>query len=167
MNSLLFSLHMRSLSVYLQSNTFNSCSIKILWALDIRRSGASVIGIERVVHLRYLAISSTTEFPQVESFRKLEFLVTDGLLPIEILEILLNMVSFRGIYSKSGTFFSESCHQQATKDESFQIDSNLQIITMLAIRDETDEKILRCLRNLRRLTIWFQSSLDYSSDAFN
>ncbi|CAA3029719.1 late blight resistance homolog R1A-3 isoform X1 [Olea europaea subsp. europaea] len=66
-------------------------SIKILWALDIQRSGASVIGIECVVHLRYLAISSTTEFPQVESFRKLEFLVTDGLLPIEILEILLNM----------------------------------------------------------------------------
>ncbi|XP_022894060.1 uncharacterized protein LOC111408527 isoform X3 [Olea europaea var. sylvestris] len=73
----------------------------------------------------------------------------------------------RLVHLRSGTYFSESCRQQATKDDRFQINSNLQNVSALTIHDETDEKILRCLHNLRRLTIWFESSLDYSSDFVN
>ncbi|CAA2975676.1 Hypothetical predicted protein [Olea europaea subsp. europaea] len=59
----------------------------------------------------------------------------------------------RLVHLRSGTYFSESCRQQATKDDRFQINSNLQNVSALTIHDETDEKILRCLHNLRRLTI--------------
>ncbi|CAA3008392.1 late blight resistance homolog R1A-3 isoform X1 [Olea europaea subsp. europaea] len=74
---------------------------------------------------------------------------------------------FLKVVTSAGTYFSESCRQQATNDDHFQINSNLQSVSALAIHDETDQKILRCLHNLRRLTIWFESSLDYSSDFVN
>ncbi|XP_022894055.1 uncharacterized protein LOC111408527 isoform X2 [Olea europaea var. sylvestris] len=166
MNSLASGLHVRPLYFYSERQPFNLCGIKVLRVLDFQGSCECVVGIERLVHLRYLKFQ-TVLLPPLESFHKLKFLDVDTVYSVELPDVLLNMVSLRSINFRSGTYFSESCRQQATKDDRFQINSNLQNVSALTIHDETDEKILRCLHNLRRLTIWFESSLDYSSDFVN
>ncbi|KAL2532402.1 NB-ARC domain-containing protein [Abeliophyllum distichum] len=65
-----------------------------------------------------------------------------------------------------GAYYSASCRQQATKDESFQI-INLQSISLLTISDKTDEKILRCSPNLHKLKSRVGSSLNHSFDFLN
>ncbi|XP_022848723.1 putative late blight resistance protein homolog R1A-10 [Olea europaea var. sylvestris] len=161
-NLIPFGLHVRSLSVYFGWKAFNSCGFRFLRVLGIQKCWASVIGIERLVHLRHLKIPTVLD--QIESFHKLEFLDMRHVFFVEP-EILLNMVSLKQIYCKLSRF-SESCRQQATKDKNFQTNSNLQSISSLSICDETDEKILRSLRNLRRVKVLCRSSLNYSFDFF-
>ncbi|KAL2551613.1 putative late blight resistance protein-like protein R1B-17 [Forsythia ovata] len=126
-----------------------------LWQKDL-----VVIGIEHLVHLRYLTIS-------MESLQRLECLVVDRLDEIEIPDILLNMLSLRHLHFLGGGYFSASCLQQATNNESFQINNNLQSISVIIISDETDLKILRCLPNLRRLKVSIRSPLNYSFEFLN
>ncbi|KAL2531486.1 NB-ARC domain-containing protein [Abeliophyllum distichum] len=86
---------------------------------------------------------------------------------VEITEILLNMLSLRHMQFNGGAYFSESCRRKATNDESFQINNNLQSISVLSISDEIDEKILRCSPNLHRLKGRVGSSLNYSFNFLN
>ncbi|KAL2551437.1 putative late blight resistance protein-like protein R1B-17 [Forsythia ovata] len=125
-----------------------------LWQKD-----GVVIGIEHLVHLRYLAISAILS--PMESFHRLECLFVDTLDEIEILDILLSMLSLRHLHFLGGGYFSASCLQQATNNESFQINNNLQSISMIIIYEETDLKILRCSPNLRRLKVFTSSLNDY------
>ncbi|KAL2551375.1 putative late blight resistance protein-like protein R1B-14 [Forsythia ovata] len=66
-----------------------------------------------------------------------------------------------------GGYFSASCLQQATNNESFLINNNLHSISVIRISDETDLKILRCSPNLRRLKVLIGSSLNYSFSFLN
>ncbi|CAA3020504.1 late blight resistance homolog R1A-3 isoform X1 [Olea europaea subsp. europaea] len=167
-HSLPFSLHVRSLVFdcgYLtERSTVITSSFKVLRAFHL--CGISydhhLIGIERLVHLRYLVISC--KLPPMESFHKLEYLIVDTVNEIEIPEILLTMLSLRHMHFTGGAYFSASCRQQAIKDECFKMSYNLRSISVLRIFDETDEKILRCLHNLRRLKVKVGSSLNYSFD---
>ncbi|XP_022886711.1 putative late blight resistance protein homolog R1B-12 [Olea europaea var. sylvestris] len=167
-HSLPFGLHVRSLlfdcTNLEEQSTIITSSFKVLRAFSF--CGASedhdFIGIEHLVHLRYLVISCN--LPPMESFHKLEYLLVFTNSKIEIPEILLTMLSLRHVHFTGGAYFSASCRQQAIKDECFQISNNLQSISVLRIFDETDEKILRCLRNLRRLKGTVGSSLNYSFD---
>ncbi|KAL2551428.1 NB-ARC domain-containing protein [Forsythia ovata] len=152
--SLPFGLHVRSLLCFdCDSSTSISCSFKVVRDLE----DGVVIGIEHLVHLRYLAISAI--LPPMESFHRLECLVVDTLDEIEILDILLSMLSLRHLHFLGGGYFSASCLQQATNNESFQINNNLQSISMIIIYEETDLKILRCSPNLRRLKVFTSSHI--------
>ncbi|KAL2508255.1 putative late blight resistance protein-like protein R1B-14 [Forsythia ovata] len=101
----------------------------------------------------------------MESFPRLECLVVDTQDEVEIPDILLNMPSLRHMHFLGGGYFSASSLQQATNDESFQINNNMQSISVIRISDETDLKILRCSPNLRRLKVSIRSS--YSFDFLN
>ncbi|KAL2531377.1 Disease resistance protein (CC-NBS-LRR class) family [Abeliophyllum distichum] len=165
--SLPFGLHVRSLLCFdLESPTSISCSFKVVRVLDIFKNSDDrvVIGIENLVHLRYLTISI---LPPMESFHRLECLVVYSMDEIEIPDILLNMISLRHLHFFCGGYFGASCLQQATNDESFQINNNLQSISVLMIFSETDGKILRCSPNLRRLKVRIRSSVNFSFDFFN
>ncbi|KAL2552660.1 putative late blight resistance protein-like protein R1B-16 [Forsythia ovata] len=124
-----------------------------------------VIGIELLVHLRYLAVPCK-QLPLIESLHKLEYLFVGNTEEVEIPEILFNMVSLRHVYFSGGAYFSASCRQQATEDESFQI-NNIQSISLLTISDKIDEKILRCSPNLHKLKGRVGSSLNHSFDFLN
>ncbi|XP_022846829.1 putative late blight resistance protein homolog R1A-3 isoform X2 [Olea europaea var. sylvestris] len=146
--------------------TLVACGFKVLRVLDFCRPWINlvVVGINQLVHVRYLALSST--LPPMDSFHKLEFLVMRSH-NIEIPDVLLNMMSLRQVHFEGGAYFSESIRHRAIKDKSFQIKSNLQSISFLQIFDEVDEKILRCLSNLRRLKGRVKSSHSYSFDFLN
>ncbi|CAA2976974.1 late blight resistance homolog R1A-3 isoform X1 [Olea europaea subsp. europaea] len=167
-HSLPFGLHVRSLLFdcgYLDKrSTVITSSFKVLRAFSLFTVSEDhhLIGIERLVHLRYLAISC--KLPPMETFHKLEYLMVFVSFKIEIPDILLTMLSLRHMHFTGGAYFSASCRQQAIKDECFQISNNLLSISVLRIFDETDEKILRCLHNLRRLKGKVGSSLNYSFD---
>ncbi|CAA2982980.1 Hypothetical predicted protein [Olea europaea subsp. europaea] len=167
-HSLPFGLHVRSLlfdCLYLDmGSTIITSSFKVLRAFRLRGISYDhhLIGIEHLVHLRHLVISC--KLPPMESFHKLEYLLVYTNSKIEIPEILLTMLSLRHMHFTGGAYFSASCRQQAIKDECFQISNNLQSISVLRIFDETDEKILRCLHNLRKLKGKVGSSLNYSFD---
>ncbi|CAA2968801.1 late blight resistance homolog R1A-3 isoform X1 [Olea europaea subsp. europaea] len=105
--------------------------------------------------------------PPMESFRKLEFLVLENTYQVEIPENFLNMVSLRHMHFKGGACFNASCRQQATEDENFLTNNNLHSISVLSISDETDEKILRCLTNLRRLKARIRCSFNHSFNFHN
>ncbi|CAA2968800.1 late blight resistance homolog R1A-3 isoform X1 [Olea europaea subsp. europaea] len=105
--------------------------------------------------------------PPMEIFHKLEFLILENTHRVEIPEILLNMVSLRHMHFSGGACFNASCRQQATEDENFLINNNLQSISVLLIYDATDEKILRCLSNLRRLKARVTYSLNHSFEFLN
>ncbi|KAL2551424.1 putative late blight resistance protein-like protein R1B-12 [Forsythia ovata] len=125
--SLPFGLHVRSLLCFdLESPTSISCSFKVLRVLDFFEISNNhvVIGIEHLVHLRYLTISGI--LPPMESFHRLECLVVHSMDEIEIPNILLNMPSLRHMHFLGGGYFGASCLQQATNFESFQINNNLQ-----------------------------------------
>ncbi|KAL2551609.1 Disease resistance protein RPP13 [Forsythia ovata] len=157
-----FGLHVRSLLCFdLVSPTLISCSFKVVRVLDSFEISYDhvVIGIEHLVHLRYLKISGI--LPPMESFHRLECLVVHSMDEMEIPDILLNMLSLRHMHFLGGGYFSASCLQQVTNDESFKI-NNLQSISVLKISDETNLKILRCSPNLHRLKVRIRSSLNYS-----
>ncbi|KAL2551464.1 Disease resistance protein RPP13 [Forsythia ovata] len=168
MLSLPFGLHVRSLQFsYVHSPILISRSFNVLRVLNFFKNlhDQVVSGIEHLVHLRYLTIQCT--LPALESFHRLEFLVVNNMHKVEITEILLNMLSLRHMQFNGGAYFSESCRRKATNDESFQIDNNLQSISVLSISDEIDEKILRCSPNLQRLKGRVGSSLNYSFNFLN
>ncbi|CAA2958520.1 Hypothetical predicted protein [Olea europaea subsp. europaea] len=163
-----FGLHVRS-PLYTSSkpSTLTSHSFNILRVLDSSERSPDfnyVIGIELLVHLRYLAISCA-QLPSV-NLRKLEFIFVDNKREGEIPDILLNMESLRHVYFRGGACFSASCRQQANKDESLQI-NNLQTISTLHISDETDENFLRFSPNLRRLKCEVGSLHNPSFNFFN
>ncbi|KAL2531442.1 Disease resistance protein RPP13 [Abeliophyllum distichum] len=157
--SLPFGLHVRSLLCFNRELlTSISCSFKVVRVFEDQ----AVNGIENLVNLRYLTISAI--LPPMESFNRLEYLVVDIRHEIvEIPDILLNMLSLRHLHFLGGGYFSESCLQQATNNESFQINNNLQSISVIKISKETDLKILRYSPNLRRLKV-FKSSFNASFD---
>ncbi|XP_022870602.1 putative late blight resistance protein homolog R1B-8 [Olea europaea var. sylvestris] len=165
-------LHVRSLLydfVFESTVTLISCSYKVLRVFDFKNRSTIldlVIGFENMVHLRYLAISYKWQPLDLERFHKLEFLVVDNVDKVEIPEILLNMVSLRHMEFKGGAYFGESSRQLATNSKSFQINI-LQSISVLSIYHEMDEKILRCLPNLRRLKINVENSPNHSFDFLN
>ncbi|KAL2551595.1 putative late blight resistance protein-like protein R1B-14 [Forsythia ovata] len=166
--SLPFGLHLRSLlCAYLQSPTLVSSSLKVLRVLDVCRGSGFLdgIGIEHLIHLRYLAISDT--LPSMDSFHKLEYLYVENTRAVEIPDVLLIMVSLRQMYFRGGAYISASFCWQATKDENFHINSNLHSISVLLIHSEMDLKVLRCLPNLRRLKGRLESSINYSVDLLN
>ncbi|XP_022871219.1 putative late blight resistance protein homolog R1B-14 [Olea europaea var. sylvestris] len=168
-HSLPFGLRVRSVLFrcghLVERSTIITSSFKVLRAFRFSRvpNDHHLIGIEHLVHLRYLIISF--KLPPMESFHKLEYLRVYTNFKIEIPEILLTMLSLRHMHFPGGAYFSASCRQQASMVESFQISSNLQSISVIRIFDETDEKILRCLHNLRRLKGEVGSSLNYSFDS--
>ncbi|XP_022870601.1 putative late blight resistance protein homolog R1B-17 [Olea europaea var. sylvestris] len=123
-----------------------------------------LIGLEYLVHLRYLEISCT--LPQMENFHILEFRVVYNDDEIELPEILLNMVSLRHMEFKGGAYFIESSRQLATNNKSFQI-NNLQSIFVLSIYDEMDESILRSSPNLCRVEGRVENSLNCSFNFLN
>ncbi|KAL2551436.1 putative late blight resistance protein-like protein R1B-13 [Forsythia ovata] len=166
--SLPFGLHVRSLLCFDRELPISiSCSFKVVRVLDFFEIEEDdvVIGFEQLVHLRYLSIS--TILPPMESFHRLECLVVDRPDEVEIPDILLNMLSLRHLHFLGGGHFSASCLQQATNNESFQINNNLQSISVINIFDENHVKILRCLPNLRRLKAIIYSSPNYSFDFLN
>ncbi|KAL2531489.1 putative disease resistance RPP13-like protein 3 [Abeliophyllum distichum] len=171
MLSLPFGLHVRSLQFsYVQSPILISRSFNVLRVLNFYENlnDQVVSGIEHLVHLRYLTIQCTRPaLPALESFHRLEFLVVNNRRKVEITEILLNMLSLRHMQFNGGAYFSESCRRKATNDESFQINNNLQSISVLSISDEIDEKILRCSPNLHRLKGRVGYSLNYSFNFLN
>ncbi|KAL2531451.1 Disease resistance protein RPP13 [Abeliophyllum distichum] len=163
-----FGPHVRSLLFYnLQPTTFISCNCKVVRVLDFFKIfySCDVNGIEHLVHLRYLKISR--RLPPMESFHRLECLVVHSMYEIEIPDILLNMLSLRHMHFLGGGHFSATCLQQATNNESFQINNNLQSISVIRISDEKDLKILGCLPNLRRLKVSIRSSLKFSFNFLN
>ncbi|XP_022886708.1 putative late blight resistance protein homolog R1B-14 isoform X1 [Olea europaea var. sylvestris] len=167
-HSLPFGLHVRSLLFDCRNieerSTIITSSFKVLRSFYLRgiSYGHHLIGIEHLVHLRYLGISC--KLPPMESFHKLEYLVVFTSSKIEIPKILLTMLSLRRMHFTGGAYFCASSRQQAIKDERFQLSNNLQSISVIRIFDEADEKILRCLHNLRRLKGAVGSSLNYSFD---
>ncbi|CAA2964239.1 late blight resistance homolog R1A-3 isoform X1 [Olea europaea subsp. europaea] len=166
--SLPFGPHVRSLlcgNVTLP--TLVACGLKVLRVLDFCSPWADLVvfGINQLVHVRYLALSST--LPPMDSFHKLEFLVLRNRDAVEIPDVLLNMMSLRQVHFEGGAYFSESIRHRAIKDKSFQMKNNLQSISFLQIFDEADEKILRCSSNLHRLKGKVQSSHSYSIDFLN
>ncbi|KAL2551438.1 putative late blight resistance protein-like protein R1B-13 [Forsythia ovata] len=166
--SLPFGLHVRSLLCFdLESPTSISCSFKVLRVLDFFEISYYnvVIGIEHLVHLRYLTIAGI--LPPMESFHRLVCLVVYNPDEVEIPDILLNILSLRHMHFLRGGYFSASCLQQATNNESFLINNNLHSISVIRISDETDLKILRCSPNLRRLKVLIGSSLNYSFGFLN
>ncbi|CAA2985442.1 late blight resistance homolog R1A-3 isoform X1 [Olea europaea subsp. europaea] len=161
-SSLPVGLHVRSLlfdSDFLSAIRFISSSYKVLRVFWGWSRNDILIGLEHLVHLRYLEISCM--LPPMENFRRLEFLVVYNHDEIEIPEILLNMVSLRHMEFKGGAYFSESSRQLASNSKSFQI-NNLQSIFVLSIYDEMDEKILSSSPNLRRLEGKVGKSLNLS-----
>ncbi|KAL2551431.1 putative late blight resistance protein-like protein R1B-13 [Forsythia ovata] len=165
--SLPFGLHVRSLLCFdLESPTSISCSFKVLRVLDFFEISYDnvVIGIEHLVHLRYLTIAGI--LPPMESFHRLVCLVVYNPDEVEIPDILLNILSLRHMHFLRGGYFSASCLQQATNNESFLINNNLHSISVIRISDETDLKILRCSPNLRRLKVLVGSS-NYSFGFLN
>ncbi|KAL2531443.1 Disease resistance protein RPP13 [Abeliophyllum distichum] len=163
-----FGPHVRSLlCCFLLPTTFISCSCKLVRVLDFCKivRGFSVNGIENLVHLRYLTISG--RLPPMESFQRLQCVVVHSTDEIEIPNILLNMLSLRHMHFLDGGYFSASCFQQATNNESFQINNNLESISVIRISNETDLKMLACSPNLRRLKVSIRSSLNYSFDFLN
>ncbi|KAL2531438.1 putative disease resistance RPP8-like protein 4 [Abeliophyllum distichum] len=167
-HSLPFGQQVRSLLCFdLQSPTSISCSFKVVRVLECFRISSDhvVIGIEHLVHLRFLKISG--RLPPMESFQRLECLVVHSIDEIEIPNILLNMLSLRHMHFLGGGYFSASCLQQATNNESFQINNNLESIYVIRISNETDLKMLRCSPNLRRLKVSIRSSLNYYFDFLN
>ncbi|XP_022849903.1 putative late blight resistance protein homolog R1B-12 [Olea europaea var. sylvestris] len=108
-------------------------------------------GIEKLVHLRYLA--------SIENLHKLEYLLVKNKEQVEIPEIVLNMKNLKHLHFRGGAYFSETCHLRATKDGSFQL--NLQSISLLVIRNEMDAKVLGCAPNLRRLKCKFQCPFQF------
>ncbi|KAL2531445.1 Disease resistance protein RPP13 [Abeliophyllum distichum] len=166
--SLPFGLHVRSLLCFdHESPTSILCCFKVVRVLDVFEISYNrvVIGIEHLVHLRYLTISGI--LPPMESFHRLECLVVRSLKEVEIPDILLNLLSLRHMHFLGGGYFSASCLHQAINNESFQIKNNLQSIFMIRISDETYLKILRCSPNLRRLKVRIRSSPNYSFDFLN
>ncbi|KAL2531433.1 putative disease resistance RPP8-like protein 4 [Abeliophyllum distichum] len=160
--SLPFGPNVRSLLCFdRNSSSPISCSFKVIRVLE----DEVVIGIEHLVHLRYLRISWI--LPPMESFHRLECLVVHTVAALKIPDVLLNMLSLRHMHFLRGGYFSASCRQQATNNESFQINNNLQSISVIRISDETDLKILRCSPNLRRLKVYVRSSLNYSFNFLN
>ncbi|XP_022870595.1 putative late blight resistance protein homolog R1A-3 isoform X2 [Olea europaea var. sylvestris] len=169
-SSLPFGLHVRSLlydihfvgSSTPRPTTSISCSHKLLRVFDFSSRSLPwgliiglehlvlIIGLEHLVHLRYLALSCTRPPLNLERFHKLEFLVVDNDVEVEIPEILLNTVSLRHMEFKGGARFSESSCQLATNSKNFQI-NNLRSISRLSIYVELDEKVLGRSPNLRRL----------------
>ncbi|CAA3027198.1 Hypothetical predicted protein [Olea europaea subsp. europaea] len=167
-HSLPFGLHVRSLLFDCRNieerSTIITSSFKVLRSIYLPgiSYGHHLIGIEHLVHLRYLGISC--KLPPMESFHKLEYLVVFTSSKIEIPKILLTMLSLRRMHFTGGAYIFASSRQQAIKDERFQLSNNLQSISVIRIFDEADEKILRCLHNLRRLKGTVGSSLNYSFD---
>ncbi|XP_022846274.1 putative late blight resistance protein homolog R1B-8 [Olea europaea var. sylvestris] len=166
--SLPFGPHVRSLLCgNVTVPTLVACGFKVLRVLDFCSPWINlvVVGINQLVHVRYLALSST--LPPMDSFHKLEFLVLRNRDAVEIPDVLLNMMSLRQVHFDGGAYFSESIRHRAIKDKSFQIKNNLQSISFLQIFDEADEKILRCSSNLRRLKGKVKSSHSYAFDFLN
>ncbi|CAA3001672.1 late blight resistance homolog R1A-3 isoform X1 [Olea europaea subsp. europaea] len=167
--SLPFGLHMRSLRCHIRvMTTLIPSSFKVLSALEFRRSRKVhiVIGIENLVHLKYLAISG--ELPPMESFHKLEFLYVDNSNIVEIPDVLLAMMSLRHMHFRGGgCCFSESIRGQATKEQNFQLSKNIQSMSVIIIFDETTEKILRCCTNLHRVKCRLTTKRHYSFDSLN
>ncbi|KAL2493291.1 putative disease resistance protein [Abeliophyllum distichum] len=115
--------------------------------------------LKRLVNVRYLVIPFIV--PTMERFRKLEFLHVKNDKEVEIPYFLLEMVNLRHMIFKGYSRFSKSCSRRATKDEIFQI-NNLQSISNLKISNKRDEKILRCLPNLRKLKCSIKEFQDLS-----
>ncbi|KAL2551582.1 putative late blight resistance protein-like protein R1B-17 [Forsythia ovata] len=168
--SLPFGLHVRSLLCAFAKSTSVPGSLKILRVLDLYHDPDVFdgIGFEHLIHLRYLAITIEVDIlPSMESFHKLEYLYVDNTSAVEIPDVLLIMVSLRQMHFMGRAYISASLCRQATKDESFQINSNLHSISVLLIRSKKDVKVLKCFPNLRRLKVEFKSSFNYSFDLLN
>ncbi|KAL2532889.1 Disease resistance protein RPP13 [Abeliophyllum distichum] len=170
--SRLFGLHVRSLlGCVLDPSAFDCCNLKLLRILDFSSTGSrsyNPIGIESLVQLRLLAISSIPS--SIEIFVNLEFLFVDNKQVVQIPDILLNMSKLRLLHFRGGAKFSES-FLRASMDESFQ-KNNLETVSFLFIYYENNEKFLRCSPHLRRLkcrltVFWDSFKKDYRYPTFN
>ncbi|KAL2552865.1 putative late blight resistance protein-like protein R1A-6 [Forsythia ovata] len=141
--SRLFGLHIRSLLGYFVSPLFIIPSLKLLRVLELLTAYAIkshlVMGIEFLVHLRYLAIPWLPS--SIGRLESLEFLLlgrADALPPI-----LLSMPKLRHLHV--GTLVSFSKTFQSSQMNSLQTLSFVHIVHL------KDEEVLRCFPNLRSL----------------
>ncbi|CAA3001370.1 late blight resistance homolog R1A-3 [Olea europaea subsp. europaea] len=118
------------------------------------------VGIENLVHLRYLAVRQNLKLPALENLHRLEYLHLEIRGKVEIPEFVLNMKNLKHLHFGRGASFSAFSHLRATTDESFLI-NNLQSISLLFIHNEMDAKVLGCAPNLRKLKCKFASQCPF------
>ncbi|XP_022892654.1 putative late blight resistance protein homolog R1A-10 isoform X2 [Olea europaea var. sylvestris] len=118
------------------------------------------VGIENMVHLRYLAVRQKLKLPLIEKLHRLEYLHVKNRDEVEIPDFVLNMKHLKRLHFGGGARFSESSHLRATTDGSFQI-NNLQSISLLLICNKMDAKVLGCAPNLRKLKCKFVSQCPF------
>ncbi|KAG8379815.1 hypothetical protein BUALT_Bualt07G0128700 [Buddleja alternifolia] len=138
----LYGQHVRSFLGYLQDSPLCVINMKLLRVLDCWKfnSCRDFVGIELVIHLRYLAIHRMPA--SISSLVNLEFLLVNG--KVCISSSILKMVKLRYLQADEARF-DQDC------DPSSLANYNLQMLSTVNVYNLKDEEILKCLTNLRKL----------------
>ncbi|KAG8367808.1 hypothetical protein BUALT_Bualt16G0111200 [Buddleja alternifolia] len=133
--------HVRSFIGYLQMSPLNVVSMELLRVLDCWNTNSDdLVGIETLVHLRYLAIYTMPA--SIASFVNLEYLVVHY--KVSISSSLLKLAKLRHLQALTATF-DEDCNSTQV------VINNLEYLSNVCIRNVKDEEMLKCSPHLRKL----------------
>ncbi|KAG8379530.1 hypothetical protein BUALT_Bualt07G0098600 [Buddleja alternifolia] len=144
-----YSRHVRSLIGYFSDSPLNVLSMKLLRVLDWwNTNDGDLVGIETLVHLRYLAIYIMPA--SIASFVNLEYLFVHG--EVSIASSLLKLAKLRYLQAREATF-NEDCNSTQI------IINKLEYLSTICIFNLKDEEMLKCSTNLRKLKCKFKPLL--------
>ncbi|KAG8379533.1 hypothetical protein BUALT_Bualt07G0098900 [Buddleja alternifolia] len=132
----------RSFIGYLLMSPLNVVSMQLLRVLDCwNRDSDDLVGIETLVHLKYLAIAPMPA-SIASSLVNLEFLVVHG--EVSISSSLLKLAKLRHLQAFKATF-NEDCNSIQM------VMNNLEYLSTICIFNLKDEEMLKCSPHLRNL----------------
>ncbi|KAK6150800.1 hypothetical protein DH2020_015732 [Rehmannia glutinosa] len=142
-----FGHHVRSIHGYRLESAFYVCSTKLLRVMDFKQINtcARLIGIESLIHLRYLVINDLSA--SISSLVNLEYLRVqsdDDRIFTDIPLAILKMVKLRYLHITPMAGFQEDCNNSSHTN-------NLQFLSNVYIYKLEVMEMLKCLPNLRKL----------------
>ncbi|KAG8379606.1 hypothetical protein BUALT_Bualt07G0106300 [Buddleja alternifolia] len=141
--------HVRSFIGYLLMSPLNVGSMELLRILDCWNTNfVDLVGIETLVHLRYLAIHAVPT--SIASFVNLEFLVVD--MEVSLSSSLLKLTKLKYLQAHKATF-NEDCNSTQM------VINNLEYLSNFYISNLKDEEMLTCSPHLRKLKCKCEPSL--------
>ncbi|KAG8367841.1 hypothetical protein BUALT_Bualt16G0114600 [Buddleja alternifolia] len=141
--------HVRSFIGYLLMSPLNIVSMELLRVLDCWNTNSDdLVGIETLVHLRYLAIHAMPA--SIASFVNLEFFVVHN--TISISSSLLKLARLRHLQAHKATF-NKDCNSNQM------VINNLEYLSNVCIHNVKDEEMLKCSPHLRKLKCDFKTLL--------
>ncbi|KAI3451641.1 hypothetical protein Pfo_008306 [Paulownia fortunei] len=141
-----FGQHVRSFHGYHLDSPFYVRNMKLLRVLDFDRvlHTAKLIGVEYLVHLRYLVINCLPA--SIGSLVNLEYLLVDSghlLLGVKIPFAILRMFKLRYLHVTTDASFHKDCNSSQV--------NKLEYLSHIRIKNLKDEEMLKCSPNLRKL----------------